>query len=121
MNLHRACPRIKVKMSIMKDEGEAMWTLMPLKDSSLTHYRLLVVSVTENSVFFNQTSSVLSQQGRPAGVASQIQMPATKIKGYNGNFPHFALSSVDPMFRSPKPVYLQAGRTSSYNVLTTSK
>lgn len=42
MNLHRACPRIKVKMSIMKDECEAMWTLMPLKDSSLTYYRLLV-------------------------------------------------------------------------------
>lgn len=26
MNLHRACPPIKVKMSIVKDEGEAMMT-----------------------------------------------------------------------------------------------
>lgn len=58
MNLHRACPRIKVKMSIVKDEGEATKILKPHRDPSLTHYRLLVVSVTENPVFFNQTSAV---------------------------------------------------------------
>lgn len=101
MNLHRACPRIKVKMSIVKDEGEATRIPKPHKDSSLTHHRLLVVSVTDNPVFFNQTSAALSQPRCPAGGSeSKTNVFHTEIKGYQGNFPPFALSSLDPMFRS---------------------
>lgn len=46
-------------MFIMKGEGEPRGqTLKPLKDSSVTHYRLPVVAVIENPAFLSQIASM---------------------------------------------------------------